>query len=196
MTDLFEDSSLISDTLVVEGREHPITTIKFRTRPEQDADIAAVYGDPTDGCVVRIHSRCMLSEVLKSQECDCGWQLTRSVELLTVQGGVLIYLDQDGRGLGAQMKAAAYKLTHDEGLDTYQAYARLGLPSDRRDYAAAAHVLQALGLGSIRLLTNNPEKIKSMELAGINVVRVPLMAKATPTTLAYLEAKKRHGHLL
>jgi len=187
---------VIPDRLSVQGRELPIATVKFRTDGHRDADIAAIYGTPQNGSLVRVHSRCMLSEVLHSLECDCGWQLRRSVELLTVQGGVLIYLDQDGRGAGAQRKAAAYRLMHEEGLDTYEAHTKLGLPPDLRDYSAVPEVLKSLGLSSIRLLTNNPEKIEALQLGGIRVVRVPLIAKPTPTTIAYLMSKKRHGHLL
>ena len=138
----------------------------------------------------------MYSEVFASRECDCGWQLKRSRELLTLRGGVLIYLDQEGRGAGLRAKADAYRLNHQDGLDTYQAYEQLGLPSDSRDYADAVQILNELGLTSVRLLTNNPSKIEALEKAGIAVVRVPLCAAPTPTTVAYLQAKKRHGHLL
>jgi GTP cyclohydrolase II len=138
----------------------------------------------------------MYSEVFDSRECDCGWQLKRSRELLTVQGGVLIYLDQEGRGAGLRAKANAYLLNNQEGLDTYQAYNRLGLPSDSRKYADAVQILNELGLTSVRLLTNNPGKIEALEQAGITVIRVPLQARPTPRTIAYLQAKKRHGHLL
>jgi GTP cyclohydrolase II len=160
------------------------------------SNAAAVYGEARDGSLVRIHSKCMYSEVFGSRECDCGWQLKRSRELLTVQGGVLIYLDQEGRGAGLRSKANAYRLNHEDGLDTYQAYEKLGLPSDLRDYADAVQILNELGLTSVRLLTNNPSKIQALEKAGITVVRVPLQAQPTPTTVAYLQAKKRHGHLL
>jgi 3,4-dihydroxy 2-butanone 4-phosphate synthase/GTP cyclohydrolase II len=138
----------------------------------------------------------MYSEVFASRECDCGWQLQESRQLLTLQGGVLIYLDQEGRGAGQRAKADAYRLNHEDGLDTYQAYEKLGLPPDLRDYADAVQLLQELGLTSVKLLTNNPGKIEALEKAGITVSRVPLQARPTPTTVAYLQAKKRHGHLL
>jgi GTP cyclohydrolase II len=157
---------------------------------------ALVYGEVRNHSLVRIHSRCMYSEVFASRECDCGWQLSRSREMLTVQGGVLIYLDQEGRGAGLRAKADAYRLNDEEGLDTYQAYERLGLPSDLRKYADAVQILNELGLESVRLLTNNPSKIEALEKASITVVRVPLRAHPTPATMAYLQAKKRHGHLL
>jgi GTP cyclohydrolase II len=168
----------------------------FGADPKFYSNAAAVYGEVQDGSLVRIHSKCMYSEVFDSRECDCGWQLRRSRELLAVQGGVLIYLDQEGRGAGLWAKAEAYRINQEEGLDTYQAYEKSGLPLDSRDYADAAQVLKDLGLESVKLLTNNPGKIEALEKAGITVVRVPLRAEPTPTTVAYLQAKKLHGHLL
>jgi 3,4-dihydroxy 2-butanone 4-phosphate synthase/GTP cyclohydrolase II len=168
----------------------------FGADPKFYSNAAAVYGEVKDGSLVRIHSRCVYSEVFGSRECDCGWQLRRSRELLTLQGGVLIYLDQEGRGAGLRAKADAYRLNHEDGLDTYQAYEKLGLPSDSRNYADAVQVLKELKLTRVRLLTNNPCKIEALEKAGITVDRVPLRAQPTPTTVAYLQAKKRHGHLL
>jgi GTP cyclohydrolase II len=183
--------------IAVDGRSAPVGMHSaFGADPKVYSNAAAVYGEAVDGCLVRIHSRCMYSEVFASRECDCGWQLRRSRELLTVQGGVLIYLDQEGRGAGLRSKADAYRLNHEDGLDTYQAYDKLGLPADLREYADAVQVLNELGLKSVRLLTNNPSKIEGLKKAGINVTRVPLRAQPTPTTLAYLQAKKRHGHLL
>lgn len=181
----------------VDGRSAPVRMhSSFGADSKFNSNAAVVYGEVWDGCLVRVHSRCMYSEVFGSRECDCGWQLRRSRELLTVQGGVLIYLDQEGRGAGLWAKAEAYRLNHEDGLDTYQAYDKLGLPSDLRDYAEAAQILKELGLASVRLLTNNPGKIEGLEKAGIAVTRVPLQAQPTPTTVAYLKAKKRHGHLL
>jgi 3,4-dihydroxy 2-butanone 4-phosphate synthase/GTP cyclohydrolase II len=168
----------------------------FGPDPKSYLGVAAIYREVKDDCLVRIHSKCMYSEVFASIECDCGWQLKRSRELLTREGGVLIYLDQEGRGAGLRAKAAAYQLNHADGLDTYQAYEQLGLPSDSRDYADAAQILNELGLASVRLLTNNPSKIEALQKAGIRVVREPLKAEATAATIAYLRAKKRHGHLL
>lgn len=183
--------------IAVDGRPTPVGMHSaFGADPKFYSNAAAVYGEAVDGCLVRIHSRCMYSEVFASRECDCGWQLRRSRELLTVQGGVLIYLDQEGRGAGLRSKADAYRLNHEDGLDTYQAYEKLGLPADLREYADAVQILNELGLKSVRLLTNNPSKIEGLKKAGINVTRIPLRAQPTPTTLAYLQAKKRHGHLL
>ena len=187
----------VTHDISVDGRSAPVRMYSsFGADPKFYSNAAAVYGEVRDGSLVRIHSRCMYSEVFASRECDCGWQLRRSRELLAVQGGVLIYLDQEGRGAGLRAKADAYRLNHDDGLDTYQAYEKLGLPPDLRDYADAVQILNELGLDSVRLLTNNPGKIEALEKAGITVVHGPLQAQPTPATVAYLRAKKRHGHLL
>lgn len=164
--------------------------------PRSYSNAAAVYGKVQNGSLVRIHSRCTYSEVFASRECDCGWQLRKSRELLKRHGGVLIYLDQEGRGAGLRAKAEAYRMHQEDGLDTFQAYEKLGLPADARDYADPVQILKELGLASVRLLTNNPGKMKALEDAGITVVRVPLQAKPTPATVAYLQAKRLHGHLL
>jgi GTP cyclohydrolase II len=187
----------VTHDISVGGRPAPVRVhSSFEADQKGHSNAAVAYGEVLDGCLVRIHSRCMYSEVFDSRECDCGWQLKTSRELLTVQGGVLIYLDQEGRGAGLRAKANACRLYNEEGLDTYEAYERLELASDSRDYADAVQILDELGLTSVRLLTNNPGKIEALEKAGIIVVRVPLQAQPTPTSVAYLTAKKRHGHLL
>ena len=119
-----------------------------------------------------------------------------SRHLLTMRGGALIYLDQEGRGAGLRAKAEAYRMYQEDGLDTFQAYEKLGLPPDGRDYADAAQFLKDRGVDRVRLLTNNPGKIEALEKTGIKVDRVPLEATPTPVTIAYLKAKKRQGHLL
>lgn len=187
----------VKHDISVDGRSAPVRMLSsFGTDPKVYSNAAVAYGEVRPGCLVRIHSRCMYSEVFDSRECDCGWQLKRSRELLTVQGGVLIYLDQEGRGAGLWAKANAYLLNNEEGLDTYQAYDRLELSHDSREYGDAVQILDELGLTSVRLLTNNPAKVEALEKAGITVARVPLQAEPTPTSVAYLQAKKRNGHLL
>lgn len=187
----------VTHDISVDGRPAPVRIhSSFGEDSKFYSHAAVAYGEVRDDCLVRIHSRCMYSEVFDSRECDCGWQLKRSRELLTVQGGVLIYLDQEGRGAGLRAKANAYLLNNQEGLDTFQAYEKLGLPSDLREYADAVQILNGLGLTSVRLLTNNPAKVEALEKAGITVVREPLQAPPTPAATAYLQAKKRHGHLL
>jgi len=168
----------------------------FGADPTLHSNIAVVYGELVSGSLVRIHSRCTYSEVFASRECDCGWQLQSSRHLLTQNGGVLIYLDQEGRGAGLRAKAEAYRMHQQEGLDTFQAYEKLGLPPDPRDYADAAQFLKDRGVEWVKLLTNNPGKIEALEKTGIKVERVALRAIPTPTNGAYLEAKKQHGHLL
>ena len=187
----------VSHDISVDGRSAPVRIYSsFGADPKYYSNAAVVYGEARNDSLVRIHSRCMYSEVFASRECDCGWQLRQSRELLALRGGMLIYLDQEGRGAGLQAKADAYRLNHEDGLDTYQAYEKLGYPSDSRDYVDAVQLLQGFGLSAVRLLTNNPAKIAALENANIKVTRVPLQALPTPTTVAYLEAKKRHGHLL
>src|ERR1700733_15433872 len=109
----------------------------FGADPKSYSNAAAVYGKVQDGSLVRIHSKCMYSEVFASRECDCGWQLRKSRQMLTLHGGVLIYLDQEGRGAGLRAKADAYRMHQENGLNTYEAYEKLGIPSDSRDYADA-----------------------------------------------------------
>jgi GTP cyclohydrolase II len=170
--------------------------ISFGADPEFRSNVAVVYDEVVSGSLVRIHSRCTYSEVFASRECDCGWQLQRSRHLITLRGGALIYLDQEGRGAGLQAKAEAYRMYQKDGLDTFQAYEKLGLPPDARDYSDAVQFLKDRGVRWVRLLTNNPDKIEALEEARIKVERVPLQATPTPVNVAYLEAKKRHGHLL
>ena len=188
----------IAHDISVDGRPKPVRAYSsFGGDPEFSSNVAVVYGEVEHGSLVRIHSRCTYSEVFASHECDCGWQLQRSRHLLTVRGGVLIYLDQEGRGAGLRAKADAYRMYQKDGLDTFQAYEKLGLAADSRNYADAAKLLkEELRLHWVKLLTNNPDKIAALENTGIKVERVPLVAKPTPATIAYLEAKKLHGHLL
>jgi 3,4-dihydroxy 2-butanone 4-phosphate synthase/GTP cyclohydrolase II len=181
----------------VDGRPDPVhVRSSFGIDSNKCSNAAVIYGEVRDGSLVRIHSRCMYSEVFASLECDCGWQLQRSRELLTQNGGVLIYLDQEGRGAGLRAKAEAYRLNREVGLDTYQSYQELGYPPDLRDYDDAVQILQDLGLSWVKLLTNNPGKIAALEDAGIKVEHLPLIADSTSANFAYLEAKKHHGHLL
>lgn len=186
-----------SHPLDVDGMAVPARVIASFGRDQcRDSNTAVLYGEPQNGCLVRIHSRCLYSEALSSRDCDCGWQLRRSKELLTRNGGVLIYLDQEGRGLGLKVKAKAYRLMAEEHLDTFEAYEKMQYPDDARDYTEAAEILKELGLTDVTLLTNNPRKIDALRSCGIAVTHKPLRAQPTPATVAYLEAKKRHGHLL
>lgn len=152
----------------------------------------------TEPTLVRLHSECLTSESLGSQRCDCREQLEAALESIAAEDqGVLLYLRQEGRGIGLVNKIRAYAL-QDAGLDTVDANVALGLPVDARDYTAAAAVLTSLGLSQVRLLTNNPAKIAALEQCGLQVVeRIPLEIQSSPANAGYLQAKSlRMGHLL
>jgi 3,4-dihydroxy 2-butanone 4-phosphate synthase/GTP cyclohydrolase II len=147
--------------------------------------------------LVRIHSECITGDVFGSCKCDCGKQLEQSLALLATEGGVLIYLRQEGRGVGLANKIKAYSL-QDKGYDTVEANEHLGLPVDNRNYAMAFQILKHLGLNKIRLLTNNPYKIAAMEHYGVTVCeRIPLLVAPTVENQAYLKTKQmKLGHYL
>jgi GTP cyclohydrolase II len=148
--------------------------------------------------LVRIHSQCLTGDVFHSLRCDCRAQLELALHMIADEGrGLLIYEHQEGRGIGLLNKLRAYEL-QDEGADTVEANERLGFKSDLRNYELPAGILQYFGLKSIRLLSNNPEKVAAMEAAGIRVhERVPCIAPAMDSTELYLRTKKeKMGHLL
>ncbi|GAB91236.1 bifunctional 3,4-dihydroxy-2-butanone-4-phosphate synthase/GTP cyclohydrolase II [Gordonia rhizosphera] len=160
--------------------------------------VALVAGDPGPDALVRVHSECLTGEAFGSRRCECGPQLDTAMERIARDGGVLVYLrGHEGRGIGLLKKLAAYRL-QDGGLDTIQANLELGEPADRREYGAAAAILADLGVGSVQLLTNNPEKVSGLDTHGITVTRrVPLLAEALPDNVEYLATKRRKmGHLL
>ena len=150
-----------------------------------------------EAILVRMHSECLTGDVFGSRRCDCGEQLEDSMRLLREQGrGVLLYLRQEGRGIGLANKISAYAL-QEEGLDTVQANLALGLPEDARDYRVAAEMLLDLGIHRAALLTNNPAKIKGLRSHGVEVVeRLPVQVEPNPFNLRYLRTKKEKlGHL-
>jgi GTP cyclohydrolase II len=157
--------------------------------------LALVLGDPTAGTpLVRLHSECLTGDVFGSARCDCGPQLREAVQRIDGVGGVLLYLRQEGRGIGLYNKLDAYAL-QDAGFDTYQANVALGLPEDARDYTTAAQMLAALGVTELNLLTNNPDKVRQLRELNVAVVEaVPTGVHATPSNLRYLRAKVRHDH--
>ena len=139
---------------------------------------------------VRIHSECMTGDVFSSSRCDCGAQLDTSMQKLQQIGGILIYLRQEGRGIGLIEKLKAYNL-QDEGLNTYEANVKLGHQEDARSFDAAIEVLKYLGVKKIKLLTNNPEKISAFKADSIEVIeRLPLQVGIIPENEEYLEAKR------
>jgi GTP cyclohydrolase II len=152
--------------------------------------------DPSQAPLVRLHSECMTGDVFGSARCDCGRQLNEALEQLAVEGGVLLYLRQEGRGIGLYAKLEAYRL-QDRGVDTYAANRQLNFPEDARDFSVAAQMLFALNIDRIRLLTNNPDKVSQLRAAGIDIAEVRRTGVfVTDSNRAYLQAKLEHRHLL
>ena len=173
---------------------------KFGTnRPPRDEDaVALVMGDiHSSPPLVRIHSQCLTGDVFGSLRCDCRQQLEMALSMIAEQGaGILIYEQQEGRGIGLMAKLQAYEL-QDQGLDTVEANERLGFKADHREFALPAEILRGLGVSSIRLLSNNPDKVAAMEKGGIVVVeRVPCEVAPSAHAEDYLKTKKEKlGHL-
>ena len=155
--------------------------------------LAIVLGPPGDVPLVRLHSECLTGDVLGSRRCDCGPQLHEAVDRIEAAGGYLLYLRQEGRGIGLYAKLDAY-LLQDRGLDTYDANLALGYAADARDYTVAAQMLGALGVGRLALLTNNPDKAVQLAGHGLDVVsRVPTAVHLTASNRRYLHAKAHRG---
>jgi GTP cyclohydrolase II len=155
--------------------------------------LAIVLGRPGDVPLVRLHSECLTGDVLGSRRCDCGPQLGEAVDRIEAAGGYLLYLRQEGRGIGLYAKLDAY-LLQDGGLDTYDANVALGYAADARDYTAAAQMLAALGVDRLALLTNNPDKAAQLSARGLSVVeRVPTAVHLTSSNRRYLSAKADRG---
>src|SRR5690554_4358492 len=162
--------------------------------------VALTLGDVADGAPVlaRVHSECLTGDALFSQRCDCGPQLEAAMEKIAAEGrGVIIYLRQEGRGIGLINKIRAYA-EQDKGLDTVEANEILGFAPDAREYDIAAGMLAQLGVKSLRLMTNNPKKLEKLAECGVNVVeRIPHITAGTPHNEYYLATKtKKFGHLL
>jgi 3,4-dihydroxy 2-butanone 4-phosphate synthase / GTP cyclohydrolase II len=174
--------------------------IGYRSLVDDKHHVALVKGDVAgkEDVLVRVHSECLTGDVFHSLRCDCGEQLESALSMIEREGeGVLLYLAQEGRGIGLLNKLRAYKLQED-GLDTVDANLKLGLPADLRDYGIGAQILVDLGLSSIRILTNNPKKIRGLEGYGLSVsAQIPIEHIPNPHNEAYLRAKaERMGHML
>jgi 3,4-dihydroxy 2-butanone 4-phosphate synthase/GTP cyclohydrolase II len=174
--------------------------VAYRSLVDNKHHVALVKGqiDGEDDVLVRVHSECLTGDVFHSLRCDCGEQLESALSMIEAEGrGVLLYLAQEGRGIGLLNKLHAYKL-QEEGLDTVDANLKLGLPADLRDYGIGAQILVDLGLTTIRIMTNNPKKIVGLEGYGLEVTdQIPIEHLPNEHNLAYLRAKKkRMGHLL
>jgi 3,4-dihydroxy 2-butanone 4-phosphate synthase/GTP cyclohydrolase II len=172
----------------------------YRNDVDQHEHVALVYGDVGDGegVLVRMHSKCLTGDVFHSQRCDCGWQLERAREMIMEAGrGVIVYLDQEGRGIGLLNKIRAYQL-QDEGADTVEANERLGFKPDLRNYGIGTQILLDLGVRSIRIMTNNPRKLVGVEGYGIRLLEgVRIQAPENAENSAYLATKRsKLGHLL
>jgi GTP cyclohydrolase II len=171
---------------LIDGREHLALGLGDRARSALSENLATVP-------LVRPHSECLTGDVFGSQRCDCGAQLREAVERIATAGGYLLYLRQEGRGIGLYDKLDAYTL-QDVGLDTYEANLAIGHREDERDYTVAAQMLQALGLSRVALLTNNPDKAAQLTRLGVNVTtQLPTRTHLSAANKGYLAAKARRG---
>ena len=178
--------------------------VAFRALDDLREHVALVIGNQSAGRtpLVRLHSECLTGDILGSLKCDCGPQLDAALHAMAHEAetggwGVLLYLRQEGRGIGLVNKLRAYRL-QDQGFDTVDANNRLGLPTEARDFPVAARMLELLGVRAIRLMTNNPAKVSALEGVGVTVAeRVPHQLPANPHNARYLDTKRdRTGHLL
>ena len=172
----------------------------FENQIDKQTHVALVRGEVGNGqdVLVRVHSQCLTGDVLRSARCDCGGQLDKALRRIATEGrGVLLYLNQEGRGIGLANKIRAYGL-QDEGLDTVEANERLGFKPDQRDYGIGVQILRELGVRSMRLLSNNPRKLVAIEGYGLSVTKwLPIEIPASPSTLRYLTTKRNKlGHVL
>ena len=163
--------------------------VAFPGENKDKEDLALIMGDVKNGILVRIHSECFTGDVLHSMRCDCGEQLDLAMDKISKEGnGIIVYLRQEGRGIGLVNKLKAYNL-QDEGMDTVEANVALGFSAELRDYNNAIKILKSLGLEKIRLLTNNPSKVEELDKKGITVEQVTHKTEANKENREYLETK-------
>jgi 3,4-dihydroxy 2-butanone 4-phosphate synthase / GTP cyclohydrolase II len=198
---------LQSESLVVKGVKVNLPTdfgdfqlVPFVQKSNGIEHLAIIKGEWSrdEPVLVRMHSSCMTGDIFGSHRCDCGEQLHQALRIIEKEGkGVLVYLNQEGRGIGLFNKMKAYQL-QEQGRDTVEANIDLGFKADERDYGVGANILRELGLGKIRLLTNNPKKRKGLEGYGLQVVEnIPIEIKPNPHNQFYLQTKKdKMGHFL
>ncbi len=198
---------LRKESIVEKGEEVDMPTeyghfrlIPFRQKSNGTEHIALIKGEWRDdeAILVRVHSSCMTGDILGSKRCDCGEQLHKSMQMIEKEGrGVIVYMQQEGRGIGLMNKIAAYKL-QEEGYDTVDANVHLGFKPDERDYGCGAQILRMLGVQKMRLMTNNPVKRVGLEGYGLEIVEnVPIETTPNEYNLRYLKTKKdRMGHTL
>ncbi|PSW62292.1 GTP cyclohydrolase [Photobacterium kishitanii] len=174
----------------------PAELLSFNGLESGKEHIALIFKDADKALVplVRMHSECLTGDVFHSSRCDCGEQLDETMEKMAELGGIILYLRQEGRGIGLYNKIDAYKL-QSQGMDTYEANNYLGFDDDLREFSEAAQMLTALGIKDIRLVTNNPKKILDLQQNGINIVEVVgTKAHLKEGNEGYLKAKASHGH--
>ena len=202
------DESSIGDTEFIAETKLPTGSGFYRLRGYRHSVDGGVPSEPVAICFgdiegrekvpVRVHDACFTSEVLGSLKCDCKQQLQLAMEYIQENDGMVIYLHQEGRGIGLANKIAAYALQDTQGLDTVDANRALGLPDDVREYTAVANILEDMGIRSIQLMTNNPRKVATLERLGVKIEgRIPCIVKANLFNQGYLEAKEgRMKHFL
>ncbi len=180
---------------IIDALPHIALTLGGLGIPNEDGEVP-VQAEPT---LVRIHSECLTGDVFGSRLCDCGDQLHRAMARIAEEGrGAVIYMRQEGRGIGLSNKIRAYRLQQEEGLDTVEANVRLGFDPDLRDYGIGAQIMSDLGLRKVRLMTNNPRKVVALEGYGLRIVeRVPILVPPRPENERYLHTKRvKLGHIL
>ncbi len=173
--------------------------ITFNFDPREKGHLAFVFNGwkPNEPRLVRMHSSCVTGDIFGSQLCDCGPQRTETFKRCAEAGGIFLYLNQEGRGIGLEAKIEAYRVQQELGLDTFEANLVGGHGEDERKYGVAAQMLRDIGVDTIRLLTNNPDKVEQLRANGITITEiVPTQTYKSAHNARYLAAKREHGHTL